>query len=224
MADRLWRAQCVIPLDSGVPEDSIVNTWYFDDDDDPVAAPGDTSGWIADQLQAFYQAIDGVLFPTTVATPMTIRLYDMAEPEPRQPVDTWEIPLTPSASQPLPNEVALCLSFAAANESGVPPARRRGRVFLGPVAESAVAVINSQSRPVLAVRETVRDAAAALMSFTHPASPGLHLKWSVFSPTTLASAGGSLASAFNDVVSGWVDDAWDTQRRRGAVTTARVTF
>jgi hypothetical protein len=42
----------------------------------------------------------------------------------------------------------------------------------------------------------------------------------IFSPTTLSS-GGSIDDAWNDAVNVWVDDAFDTQRRRGARATTR---
>jgi hypothetical protein len=46
---------------------------------------------------------------------------------------------------------------------------------------------------------------------------------SVFSPTTLAG-GGSLASSFSSVIGGHIDNAFDTQRRRGPEASARVTY
>jgi len=56
-------------------------------------------------------------------------------------------------------------------------------------------------------------------------------KWAVFSPTI---AGGwflpdtegppNLPAAYSPVQSGWVDNAWDTQRRRGLEATARTVF
>lgn len=224
MADRLWRVQCSIPLDSGVPEDAIVNTWHFDDDDDPVASATDTSDWIVQQLSNFYSAIDQIVFPSTVSSPMTLKMYDMAEPEPRIPIDTAEITVTPSANPPLPNEVALCLSFAAEMESGVRPSRRRGRIFLGPVQNGAAEVVNSQLRPTFAVRDAVRNAANELQTgFEHPGSPGFRLRWSIYSPRT-RETGGTVGQAFNDVLSGWVDNAFDTQRRRGPAPTTRDVF
>lgn len=224
MADRLWRAQVTIPLDSLVPEDAIVNTFHFDDDDDPVAAPDDTEGWIMQLLTAFYQSFDQLLFPNTVASPAVVKMYDMAELEPRQQVGGGTIPLTPSAADPYPGEVALCLSFAAAQESGVNPARRRGRLYLGPVANDVYVVAASQARPAQTLVDLIVGAADTLQAgLEHPASPGFRLRWSVYSPTTRAG-GGTVGDSFNDVLTGWVDDAWDTQRRRGPKPSQRTTF
>lgn len=224
MADRLWRAQVSIPLDSGVPEDAIVNTWHFDDDDDPVAAPGDTRDWIMQALRNFYQTIDATLFPRTIGANATVKLYDIAAPMPRQPLFTETLALTPADQDALPSEVALCLSFAAAMESGVPPARRRGRVFIGPLATTVAEQVNSQSRPSTAAMTVLRDAADALQNgVVHPgAGNPYRLRWSIYSPKTDETA--TVGEAFNDVLSGWVDDAFDTQRRRGPGATSRLVF
>ena len=224
MADRLYRVQVTVPLDSMIPDDAIVNTWHFDDDDDPVAAPSDTQGWIMQALTAFYTAIDSAVFPASVASPLTVRMYDMREAEPRQPVDVDTIAIVPSADDPLPNEVALTMSFAATPISGVNPQRRRGRLYLGPIAASAGELVNSQWRPKAATRTAIANAASALIDgVEHPGSPGLHLKWAIYSPTTDAG-GANLDDSFHDVVSGWVDDAFDTQRRRGCEPTTRTVF
>lgn len=224
MADRLYRAQVTIPLDSALPDDAIVNTWHFDDDDDLAAGPEDTQGWIMDALTGFYQAIDSEIFPSTVGTQAVVRMYDLRDPEPRQVKAMDTITLTPSAVAPLPNEVALCLSFAATQASGINPQRRRGRLFLGPIKNTAAEVVGSQLRPLEATRVAIAAAAATLVDgVSHPGSPGLHLKWAIYSPTTDA-AGASLDDSFFDVVSGWIDDSFDTQRRRGAEATTRTVF
>jgi hypothetical protein len=224
VADRLMRAQVTIPLDSGIPEDSVVNTFYFDDDDDPIAGFEDSAGWAVEKLRTFYNAIDGLIFPATVAANASVKVYDMRDPEPRSPKYTDTIALTPLGGNPLPSEVSLCVSFKASQESGQIAARRRGRIFLGPIDVGACKFEGSQSRPSDSVRFNVAVAASTLQDgFTHPSSPGLDLKWAVYSPTTRAG-GATLDDSFHDVVGGWVDDAWDTQRRRGPKPTARTTF
>lgn len=224
MADRLWRAQVSIPMDTALPEDSIVNTWHFDDDDDPIAAPDDTRDWIMQLLTGFYQTIDNVILAATVGSPAVVRLYDMREPTPRAPLFTETIPLTPvNGDDGLPSEVALCLSFSAAVSSGQLAARRRGRLYLGPLATAVQTSEGGARRPSAAIRTVVANAAAVVRNgVEHPGSPGLHLKWAVYSPTTDLTD--TIDNAFNDVANGWIDDAYDTQRRRGARPTARTTF
>jgi len=218
------RVQVTIPLDSNVPEDSIVNTWYMDGDDDPFATFANYAEVAREKLRDFYQAIDSVIFPSTVGDTATVKVYDMRDPEPRQAKYLSSITLTNSSSGPFPGEVALCNSFAVTVASGANAARRRVRIFLGPIAESAGVVIASQNRPSLAARAAVRDAAAALAVAT-PLGPGFgpgSISWAIYSPTTDQAS--TIDDSFFDVQRGWVDDAWDTQRRRGAAPTARVVF
>src|SRR5687768_4201925 len=223
MADRLWRAQVSHWPVSLVPEDFVVNTLYFDDDDDPVAGPEDTGQWITDMIETFFRAIDGYQF-TRLDGNADVKIYDMADPEPRSPVFESTIGYTCTGGDPLPAETALCLSYAATTSSGQNAARRRGRIFIGMNGAAGVSIINGQSRPSLAYRQAVATAAGVMADgFEHPGSPGLRLRWAVHSPTTLAG-GANLGDSFHDVASGWVDDAWDTQRRRGPAPTARVTF
>lgn len=225
MADKLMRAQVTIPLDSGIPEDSIVNTWHFDGDDALGLQSVDSYyDAVMTLLTGFYQTIDGEIFPSSVAPEAVVRIYDLADPEQRIVRRQDTIPLDPIAADALPNEVALCMSFAAAPAAGVNPQRRRGRVFLGPVANTKVAVIGGQARPILQMREAIAAAAATmaegeLLNIGDPE----RVRWAIYSPTTDAG-GATLGDSFFDVVSGWLDDAWDTQRRRGAKPTARVTF
>lgn len=225
MADRLLRAQVTIPLNSAIPEDAIVNTFHFDVDDfiHPDHAEWSYDG-VMSLLTAFYQAIDSEVFASSVAPEAIVRIYDMRDPEQRVIRRQDTIALTPSVTAALPNEVALCLSFAASPEAGVNPQRRRGRIFLGPVKQTAVATIGGQSRPLEAVRQAVVDAAGVMADGYNTDAPAdSAVRWAIYSPTTDAG-GASLDDSFFDVVSGWCDDAWDIQRRRGASPTARVTF
>lgn len=224
MADRLWRAQVTIPLESGVPEDATVNTWHFDDDDDVVNEPEDTGNAILSLLNIFYDTIGPTVFPNSIGDDAVVKMYDLAAAEPRQPVFEGTFSLQNNAGSPMVAEAALCLSFAAAQESGVPAGRRRGRIFLGPIVTTAGEVVNGQVRPKLTTQQVVASAANELQAgLVHPGTGPLRLRWSIFSPTTLAQTG-SIGASFNDVISGWVDDAFDTQRRRGPRPMSRVTF
>lgn len=219
MADRLMRAQVTIPLDSGLPEDSVVNTFYFDDDEDPLAGFEDSAGWAHSMLTTFYQAIDNIIFSDVIGPSATVKYYDMRDPEPRVPKYTDTIALTPAAIPACPHEVAICLSFRATVASGENARRRRGRVYLGPVNTAVV----SSGRVAAGSVTAIANAAAAMEDgYLHPASPGLHCKWAIYSPTTDATS--SIDDAFHDVDNGWVDNAFDTQRRRGLAATVRTTW
>jgi len=81
-----------------------------------------------------------------------------------------------------------------------------GRVILEPVSQAAIAT------------------AAGNLSGGDPTTEAV---WVVFSPTTAGPepwSEGVLTSASPQVVGGYVDNAFDTQRRRGTDATVRVTF
>lgn len=212
------RAIVTIPMLSQNPDDAVTNTWYFDGES--AAVTRDDHGLtVVTLLTGFYQQIDGSLFPNSVGSPATVDLYDMADSTPRVPYRTSTIPLTNGGANSLPSEVALVLSFKGDFESGTPNARRRGRVYIGPLGTDIITVGGTApSRPNAATRDTLRDAAELLRT-----SSTDEARWAVFSQATLTETS-SLEQAFHDVVGGWVDDAWDTQRRRGISATTRDTF
>lgn len=209
------RVQAILHNDSGLPQDQVINTWHF-------APPGDVSSSavdITDGLNAFYQAIDSLLSPVLLGT-IDFKVYDLEDAPPRVPVAEIAGTSLTLGSQALPNEVACCMSFQGAIASGQNQARRRGRVFLGPMSVASGTAAAGDVRPAAATRTTITNAGAALIDV-----PGIN--WSVFSPTVAGSPpwdAGSLAGAFTLVTNGWVDDAYDTQRRRGLRTSTRTTF
>lgn len=125
------------------------------------------------------------------------------------PVYESDFAFSPTGSAPLPAEVALVMSFQAARASGQNQARRRNRVYLGPLGGSAP---SSDGRPapgfVTQVARAGSDLAAA-------ASSSVNWNWVVWSPTEQQDY---------QVDNGWVDNSWDTQRRRGLAPTSRTTF
>jgi hypothetical protein len=213
-----FRCQVSIPMDSGTPEDSVINVWHFDSDQTFAEDADDVVG----RLRTFYQSID-TLFPAHVGSTATVKVYDLADPEPRVPGIIDTIALTPAAGGTvIPHEVAICLSMKADPVSGVSAGRLRGRVFLGPLTTSVLALEGSQVRITAAARTTVVNAAVALATGPDPGDARL----AIYSPTTHAALGGgagSLADAFNDVTEVWVDNAPDTIRSRGEKSSARTT-
>lgn len=210
------RAQCILPMDDGLPSDSITNTWYF------------VSSLVGNRTQAaldvnarlvnFYQAIDGVVFPAGVNSPMHVKYYDMQDPEPRTPFSETDIIITPSVDSGLPSEVAICLSFQGSKVSGKPQARRRGRLYIGPCTAGQVSFVNGQSRPAAGAITAITTAANTLRLDAITAQ----CPWAVYSPTNEAEVG--FVEAFTPVTNGWVDNAFDTHRSRGPVATSRTLF
>jgi hypothetical protein len=218
MADKLMRAQVTFPRINGVPADAITNTWYFDGDDG-FANDADYHGGVLDALQTFYSSIDQY-FSQAITNEATLKIYDMRDPEPRVPEFVDTINLTLGSDQWLPAEVAVCLSFQAAATSGVSQRRRRGRIYLGPINQAVVTAVAGDLRPSSTPLGVITAAAENLM-VTDVVGEG-SIRWAVYSPTTDLTS--SVDDAFNDVASGWADNAFDIQRRRGASSTYRATF
>jgi hypothetical protein len=101
------------------------------------------------------------------------------------------------------------LSFQGTPLSGTPQSRRRGRIYFGPFRTSG---LNTQGRPAAGLITSLVNAGDALLAASDAAA---NWQWVIWSPTTGLEVG---------VANGWVDDEFDTQRRRGRVPTARTTF
>lgn len=205
MADAHYKVQARIPMDSGLPNDAAVNTWHF------VCEIGGSA--LTDAIAAlddFYGDVANMLSYACSFASATYTAYDMSDPEPRAPVAIVEATdYTTGTSAAVP-ELALCLSFQGNRISGTPQARRRGRIYLGPLAD----ITNTSTSPVVSAAKVtqLRDAGAALLLASNTATDWA---WVVYSVTD------------NDTVtvgSGWVDNAFDIQRRRGLEATSRVTF
>lgn len=201
------RAMVTIPKDSGVPEDAITNVLYFDAD-----ATSGSAASITTALSTFYTAVMPQLSSTLNPTAAKVRFYNMGDSEPRAPyADNF---LTIGATTgPLtgPPEIACVLSFQGDRESGVRQGRRRGRIYLGPLGYTGLG--NAETINVSTV-DAIAAAGGALMDASDASSTW---SWVVYSQVP-----GHLA--WTVVTNGWVDNAFDVQRRRGIDPTYRKTF
>lgn len=201
----LLAVQCTFQTATLLPEDRITNTWHFDDGED-VGAPED----IADELQIFYNAIRPYLSSWMVQNGQTTKMYRLSDPEPRAPIfeRTWNFTSAPSGNM-LPPECAAVMSFQGEPVSGVPQARRRGRVYLGALSQTTLDTTGLFTTTFVTA---VKNAGLTLVDAS---SDSLTWKWAVYSRV--------LGSGVN-VANGWVDNEIDTQRRRQRRSTARQTF
>lgn len=218
MADKLMRALVTLSSESGLVKDNCVNTFYFDGDDGN--SDNEYHSKVFNKISAFYVAIANRI-SDHIVSPVKVQIYDMRDPTPRVPEFTQTFVLDRSAINGLlPNEVALCLSFQADAVSGIKQARRRGRVYLGPLSNSADIVDTlGELRPGAALINQIAAAATVLATPVSLLSIG-SLFWSVYSPTLDVLQ--TIDDSFNDVTNGWIDDAFDTQRRRGRAATSRT--
>lgn len=199
----LYRAQCSLVMDSGVPADAVTNTLYFTAD-----SVSDLSD-VSDQIELMYREVEIRLSSLIALTGHEIKYYSMLDPEPRAPVATDPFSLSATSSTAGIRETAICMSFQGDKVSGEPQARKRGRIYLGPLAESNS---DNQGRPNQFILQDVQDAGAGLLAASDAAAAWT---WVVYSPTS---------GLTHNVTNGWVDNEFDTQRRRGRPATARSTF
>lgn len=221
--DTLVRA--VMEAASGLPEDRVINDFAFHQ----AAAVNDAD------IAAMFALVDE-FFRTPTATTFVVseyisswinrsathalQAYKIVDGPLGSPIaeDPWLGPVARRAgSNNLPAEVACVLSFHAdltgvAEEAGAirPKARRRGRLFIGPLVDLTVTGGDANVVVQPGFRSTLQSAAVRLMDNSEADHP-----WSVWSRKD---------KVLRPVVGGWTDNAIDTQRRRGPAATARSTW
>jgi len=209
------RAQVGIQHVSALPEDVLVNTLY--------ATVGSLDDVTYDEIKTaivnLYNAGATPLY-TFMSTEVaqnghTIKLYNMDELPPRVPVKeySFNLPVAPNGD-PLPGEVALVMSFQGDKVSGEAQARKRGRIYLGRFDKDSV----TAGRPSAALLNSVDAAGTAFLAAS---SASAFWSWCVYSPTSDLEGD---PTPFTLVTNGWVDNAFDTQRRRGLAPTAKQLF
>lgn len=200
----------IFEADSELPADAMVNTLYFE-------GSGSDPENVFDMVFDFFDAdptgltspISEYMSNAALTGQVTFKLYDLADAEPRVPVAEETRTLANiSSSAALPTEVALVFSYHSAFTSGTAAARSRGRIYIGGLA----AFTNTNGRPASTLTGTM---AAAGRDLIQASNASVSWEWQQYS--TLTETG-------RIAVGGWVDNAWDTQRRRGLDSTVRTTF
>lgn len=216
----------IMSAESGLPADAIVNDFAVSfiagvpnaaEIEDAVDAVGNfyTVGAAAVNKVGNYisewvdRGATHVITATQItAPPMGSPVFEKA----------WLGPPAPTVPDSLPYEVAGCLSFHAdltgiAEEAGAtrPRARRRGRLYIGPLSLQAV---DYDANPVtLSTNFRAALAARAVALADELEAAGWY--WSVWS---------RVDATLRPVVGGWTDNAPDSQRRRGIDATNRATW
>jgi len=241
------RITAVLKALSGLARDNCVNTWHFEGTpdeptfialcnrvrefyEDPTLVSGTNrtivsylSGNIG-ALDCFAYIIPGTLTESGRETPSGVPAYSDLGPVSGTP---WTSARLDTAE--LPNEVAVCLSYQGTPEPGLNQPRRRGRVYLGPLNVAASEQTAVGPRPVGTLRSHMAEAAKRLA-----VDADVDAEWVVYSRpyagrgvierpgrADLPAIPARAASTVNiDQV--WVDDEFDTQRRRGLQRTGRT--
>lgn len=199
---------------SNISRDNVSNTFHFRYSG--VLAPPPDIENVLDMVEDLYCTPAqpsshglGWWLNSTINRQARLIVYNLEDPTPRAPIAERAITLPgPGGGNKLPAEVALTCSFQGDRVSGTNQARRRGRIFLGPLNVSGA----DMTIPSEAMMTSVKDQFKGLLDASESA---LLWEWVVHSPTS---------DSFTFVRSGWIDNAWDTQRRRGPRATARMVY
>lgn len=196
----LYKAQVIFNMNDGLPKNASTNTLYFDADDDTVLPV------VTDKISEFFSLAGTLMSSLIDDSNCYVEWYRMSDPTPRQIVYREFLSNFTVSTTAGPTEIALVVSYQAAKVSGLPQNRRRGRFFIGPVE------MPQGDRPTLSQINAIAGAAQDLLDDSNAATTWT---WAQYSETN---------GIGTNVDNGWVDNEWDTQRRRGRDATNRSTF
>lgn len=230
----IMRCTAVLSSRTGLIEDQVRNVWHFETLGDFFTEPHAVD--IAESVMQFYRSLAQRLSPVIRRDPGSVAV-EVARVEPGNPGESDDSVTkligrivngdtfgSTNTGIPLPSEAAVAMSFAG-NLVGVPEeslgglirpaARRRGRLFLGPWNAGQVASDPSSGRPI--VEATLRTAiltnyASLINSVNGAGQDAGKVRHVVYSRAS------GLVFPVQEVS---VDDAFDTQRRRGEARVAR---
>lgn len=215
-----YRFNVNLPYFSNLPSDVAINAFHATRVTD--LSPTEVED-VAEAFVGFYNTdhtgtstgpVARYLSPCINRNACFVEVYDLDDAEPRPPIHTEPFVLAPmgGGSTGLPLETAACLSFHGTFPAGVNRARRRGRAFMGPLASNALSAGTASAFPSLSSNfNGALSAAAEWLLAEIPTQTGLGF-WSIWSRVSNAPV---------EIVGGWVDNALDTQRRRGNDPTTR---
>lgn len=217
--------QTFLPYFSGFPGDGVGNTFHFLYDG--VGYPDAAAFTLcADAVSNFFETIyTATAKMAAYARPASFsqKIYDLNDATPRTPrfMRTDTLSVTQDTAPLVPTETSLVLSYRHNPQSGVAPARFRGRIYLGALGDNGGGVggANAYPRPNTNLINNCKAAGTALKA----SAATTNFRWVVYSPTRVAD-GATKAGACETVQNGWVDDTYDTQRRRGVPAINRNTW
>lgn len=241
----LLRCNVVLKHRSGLPRDNVTNTFHVN-----ARGPGqEVLESVAERIRDFYvePTNEPNAFPLTrwygpsVANAgHEVRVYPINtitgeslayEGAPPAYVETFDLLGRVLPDNGEPSEVALCLSYKNVSSGNVPQAQRRGRIYLGPFTNNVVAPPDAAgvSRPVPDLLTYWRRLGEKLRDELD----GDGDKWVIYSrpfagrPETPRPGRRTLPALparpgwIYEVEQLWMDNSFDTVRRRGETATIR---
>jgi len=210
---------------TALAKDRFVNVWHFLDASggDPAAVAETGAFKVLDFFNGGSQPVGQYMSSET--TVLTIIGYDQAAAKPRPELGVITATMFPAgASQNIPEEVALCLSYYTDRNLK----SKRGRLYIGPLNVGALTASGEPPRPHAGMQAAFAAAgtrliatglptvAPATVTNTFPDSAGVaSTAWALYSPKL-----GTYAA----IEHGWIDDEWDGQSRRRLEATGRVVY
>jgi hypothetical protein len=216
-------AEIIFPYVSHLPRDTSVNTLFLIS---PDGTFDDMAAALAINLAGMYSGgVDGATHPLGAYLSNIIdrsichlNLYDPSAPSGSPPAATAGFEVAASInSEDLPLQTALCVSMVGSNPSvatgaTLPLKSRRGRNYIGP----------------FNIIPLGADGAGGVGRPSSTLQADLVLAYNHLLANQIPGEGGSGVAIFSRklgdaaiVTSGWVDNEWDTQRRRGVDPTVR---
>jgi hypothetical protein len=207
---------------SGIDRDEVINTWHYQLTPE-FPGPVDYTNWV-DNYRAFMTAIGTYMSPAMSVTPGDLNVAFWLLPTERGPLGAPEYevnaaPATAVGAQSAPSEVSICLTLEA-DQTGIPEnapggarpgARRRSRKYLGPLGTGAffTEATTFECRPQNLVTTTIPPAYRDHM--------GTAMRADNWDPVCFSKTNWDAYP----VVRAWIDNAFDTQRRRGQDPTVK---
>lgn len=240
----LYRCQVELLHQTGIPRHNVTNTFWMETP--PGAATAAQAEAVAEVVRDFYvvgpnpvmdviSPVIATVGPHKVKVAPIVKSTGDDERGPGLPplwTENFDFVGRAATTAGTPSEVALCLSYKNVSGGTVPPARKRGRIFVGPLEAVHVGVRAGLAVPVptaalinllIAAGQRLRDNTAPVIAswvvysrpyagrdeIVRPGRPTL--------PAIPARAGATFP-----VTQVSVDDAFDTQRRRGEAPVSRT--
>lgn len=212
-----YRCQVNLIGASGLPRDVFENIWHFSSA--ATAANDADTVLITTQLASFYTGAGpsglAIYLSSVIGEEVLVKFYDEdSVARPRVLLSEHSFGLTASGTDGIPEEIALCLSYySTANQP-----RHRGRLYIGPFNSTALVVSGGTDegghgvRPATGLMTNMTTRAEAVIT----AGAAAGVIW------CLRSGVGGVR--YEPVTHGWVDNEWDSARRRRIEASSRVTF